>query len=199
VGESGTSAVELPLRVVRPEIGRRRHRPLTGVAGLVLFVCLFLPAVKGCATPIVPVDMPPFWVPYLYGFVFAAAALARSALGFTAVAIALRVISWLVIAGGVTMLAIAPLIGVIEIAVGLALLATVGWTGTSERRLALTAIAVGGLGAIWFAVWCASPGALIGVYLSLASALGLVGGGLVWLAEVAITPAVLVPPARRRP
>jgi hypothetical protein len=194
---SGTSAIELPLRVVRPEIGRRRHRPLTGVSGVVLFICMFLPAVEGCAHPIVPLDAPPLWVPYLHGFVFAVAPLARTALGLAAAAIALRVIAYLVIAGGATLLAVAPALGIAEIVVGIVLLAAIGVRGASEGRIAASAIALGGLATIWFAIWCASPGALVGVYLSLGSALGLFVGGLVWFAEVAITPRVRIPPAVR--
>ena len=195
MGEDFGTAVEVPTRVVRPETGPRRHRPLTGTCGLLLFVCMFLPAVKGCSEPVVPLDTPPFWVPYLYGFVFALVVLARTPLGFAAGAIAFRVLAWLVIVGGTAMLVIAPPIGVIELGLGLALLAAIGWTGGSERRLALTAITIGATSSLWFAMWCLTPDALIGVYLSLASALGLFIGGLVWFAEIALARTVRMPSA----
>jgi hypothetical protein len=195
VGDELGTAVDVPLRIVRPEIGRRRHRPLTGTAGVLLFVCMFLPAVKGCSEPVVPLDTPPFWVPYLYGFVFAAVALARTPLGFAVAAIALRVLAWLVIVGGTAMLVIAPPIGIIELALGLVLLAVIGWHGSSERRLALSAIAIGATSSAWFLFWCITPGALVGVLLSFASACGLLVGGLVWLAEIAIARSPRLPAA----
>lgn len=193
MGDHGTSAVELPVRVVRPEIGRRRHRPLTAGAGLVLFVCLFLPAVDGCARPIAPVEAPPCWAPYLYGLVFAAAAVARGPQARAVIALALRVLAGCVIAGGAALLAAWPVAGIVELAAGLALAAAIGWTGAPERRIALSAIVLGALATVWFGAWCAAPGALAGVYLSLAGALALLAGGLVWLAEVAIALPARVP------
>lgn len=200
--ELGTSSgpIDLPARRVMPELARRRHRPLTGTAGILLFVCLFLPAVRGCHEPVVPLEVPPFWAPYLYGLVFAAIALARTDRGLAAGVTMLRILAWLVLVGGCAMLVTFPPIGVIEVLLGILLFATIGWHAASERRIAATAIMIGAIGTAWFALWACLPDALIGSYLALASSIGVFLGGMVWLGELAVQPDPRVPRAvARRP
>jgi hypothetical protein len=165
-------------------MGRRRHRSLTGTSGILLFACLFLPAVKGCNQPIVPLEIVPFWVPYLYGLAFAVIALVRSPRALEIAATVLRVLAWLVLVGGCSVIPFVPQVGFAEVALAFVLIGLVGWHG-GERRFAITALVVGVASTAWFAFWCMSPDALLGVYLSLASSLGLVGGAAVWLFDLA--------------
>lgn len=176
-------AVELP--DVRPFASRRRHRPLTGTAGLLLFMCMFLPALRGCGeSHVVPLELPPFLPPYLYGLVFAVAVHARSQRAVIASILVLRVLAALVAIAGFTVFLVAPQVGVVELAVGLVLITAAGGRGFSEHRLALTAVITGGVCTLWFGMWSLSASALVGVHLSLASSLALLAGGVMWHLDI---------------
>jgi hypothetical protein len=178
-------AVDLPRRRVELELGKRRHRRITGPSGLLLFVCLFLPAVQGCHEPVYPITMPALVHPYLFGLVFALGAAAVTVRGMRNTIRALRGLAWLTIAGSCLLAVAIPDIGVVELILGFGLLAAVGRRGYSERRAAITTIVVGALSLVWFGLWALSPDALIGVYLSSIGSAGLMVGGLVWLSETA--------------
>ena len=196
MGESDLgTAVELPVRRVVPTTSLRRHRPLTGLSGILLFACMFLPAVKGCSQPVMPLEMPPFLPPYLYGLVFAFVVLARTPRGIAHGVLALRVLAMLVVAGSLVLMLIVPPVGVVELLVGMVLLATIGMSGSSEHRLAASGITVGMVCTVWFGMWTATPDAMIGVYASLATSLGLLVGSLIWLCELVVRPPDHVPRA----
>jgi hypothetical protein len=48
---------------------------------------------------------------------------------------------------------------------------------------------------VWFGVWVVLGGALVGVYLALASSVGLLVGCIAWLRELRSRPAARVPRA----
>ena len=172
----------------------RRTRPLVGLSGLLLFACMFLPAVRGCDAPVTPLQMPPFLPPYLYGGVLAGLAVWRTGRGLGVGMALLRALSMLVVIGSVLVIVLAPPIGTIELLLGSALLAIVGLFGTSEARVAATGIAVGVICILWFGFWTLTPDALIGVHLSLLASIGLFAGSLAWLRELC-APAVDMPRA----
>lgn len=191
IGELGY-AVEAPKRgQLRPRIARK-HRPLTFVAGLVLFICMFVPASKGCGEPVVPVEMPlALWTPYVYGLAFALIACARTAVGIALATIVLRVLAWLVAVSGVALLGEVAAVGVVEIVLGIVLLATIGFRQFSEARLAITGIVISAISVTWFAWWTVTPFALAGMWLSLVSALALFAASLMWMVEIAFAPVTL--------
>ncbi|MBA3464798.1 MAG: hypothetical protein H0T46_32995 [Deltaproteobacteria bacterium] len=187
-------AVEPP--DVRPYAMHRRHRPLTGTAGILLFVCMFLPALEGCGTTtVLPLELPPFLPPYLYGLAFASAAHARTQRSVIASVVIMRLLATLVTCAGFVVFLVAPAVGIVELAVGFVLLVAVGGRGYSERRLALTAMIIGAVCTFWFGLWATTAEALIGVYLSLASSVGLLLGGSLWWNETARYPAHRIPAA----
>ncbi len=162
---------------------------------------MFLPAMRGCGSaPVSPLDVPPFLPPYLFGLVFAIIASMRSSRAVAAGVIAVRFLATLVAFAGFIVFLIAPSIGIVELTVGIVLLTTIGVNGVSETRLAAATVMIGLLCTGWFGLWTASVDALYGVHLSLASSIGLLVGGVVWLVETVIHPSALVPRAvvRRR-
>jgi hypothetical protein len=186
------TAVELPRALSNENLplARRRHRPFTGTAGILLFVCMFLPAVRGCSGTISPVEVPPFWAPYLYGLAFAVVALARSQRGLVAAAVMMRVLAWFVMMCGLALATIAPAVGFLELLAGGVLAVAIGVTGASERRLATTALVIATMSMMWFGWWCTLDDALTGVYLAFASSVGLWVGGLAWAVEAASSAAL---------
>ena len=177
------SAVELPRARIELELGRRRHRWITGPAGMVLFACLFLPAVKGCGAPVYPVQTPMFLPPYLYGLAFSLAAMTITVRGMRHAIRGLRAVTFAALAGSAVTLLLAPPIGVALLFASVAMLAILGWSGHSERRAAFTALAVGVSCTLWFGLWSTTEEAMIGVYLAALGSAGLVAGSLLWIAD----------------
>jgi hypothetical protein len=197
--EPGVTAVELPLVRSVPGTRIHRHRRVTGLSGILLFACMFLPAIDACGT-VRPYDLPPLAPPYLYGLVFALIAMSRTPRRLVHGIAALRGLSVLVVFAGVVMTAVAPQIGVPEIALAVGLLVILGRARSGEARVAVAAIVLAAVAMVWFAVWCLDDGALVGVYLSLASAGGLLLGAVLAWRELAARAPRDVPPAvaRRR-
>jgi len=142
-----------------------------------------------------PYEFPPFLPPYLYGLVFAVIAMAGSPRGVLCGVLALRVLATLVVTGSIVLFVVAPPVGAIELMIGTMLFAIVGLSGTTEVRIAGTGVTVGLVSILWFGFWSLTPDALLGVYLSLASSIGLLTGSLLWLRELLARPAVDMPRA----
>jgi hypothetical protein len=192
--ESGSVAVDPPIPYLAPARRVRRHRSLTGLSGILLFACMFLPAIKGCHHPVMPYEIPPLTPPYVYGLVFALLAMSSSR-GLSCGVVMLRVMAVLVVVASVVLVVVVPAVGALELMLGTVLLVIVGLSGSTEARIAGSGVAVGLISMIWFGFWSVTPGALLGVYLSLASSVGLFAGSLAWLRELVCRSAVDMPRA----
>jgi hypothetical protein len=170
-------AVELPPRTVELELGPRRHRRITGPAGLLLFGCVFHSELAA---------IPLLWPPHIYGLLLALAASAQTQRGLRRAVDAMRAITILLVALlSLVGLVMAPL-GLIAPCPALLVLTAIGFTGRSERRAAATSIAIGVLGVVWF-------GLMLDELAPMVASAGLLVGGLWWLHEAA--PEVALPQA----
>jgi hypothetical protein len=185
----GATAVDPPLSRIAPGTRIRRHRRVTALSGILLFACLFLPAVDACG-PVIPYELPPVAPPYVLGLVFALIAISQTPRALRRGIAALRMVSLLVAVAGLVVIAIVPELGVPELGSGIALLAIIGLSRTSEARVAAAVIAVAAVSMLWFALWCLDDSARCGAYLSLASSAGLLLGGVLWSRELAERPGV---------
>jgi hypothetical protein len=178
-----------------PVVGRRvRHRPILGVSGIVLFACMFLPALRTCHEPTYPTEVPALLPPYFLGLAFAACALIASERTLRAVAGVIRVVFAAFAVLGVAMLVYAPPLGVVELSTAVVLLAILGG-GADEGRLATAVIVSASLQCCWFLIIAAPPDGMIGGQLSLLSSIGLLVGGVLWRIGLAPPP----PPPRPPP
>lgn len=176
-----------------PPTAKRRHRLISAPSGLVLFVCLFLPAVKSCDKPVYPLELPPVWPPYVLGLLIAITVLVRGR-GLRAMILALRIVL-LVTIGGIAVLALvvlvegrahnlipfAALAGMVAL-----LLAITRLRGRDELAGARAVIATGVLGITWFGLWTVGDAdeVLYGIYVSVAASFGLFLGGIEWRREI---------------
>jgi hypothetical protein len=179
----GAGPVDVPRRHVL-EVGRRRHRRITAPSGLLLFACMFLPAIRSCGTSVYPTEMPYFWHPYVYGLALCVASFALTAHSVRLAVRTLRALACIAVAGGAGLLLLSTGLGAVELALAAILLAAIGLRGHGERRLAITGIVISALCLLWFGLWAGSKDALVGVYLSLGASIFLLAGSLLWLSEI---------------
>lgn len=156
----------------------RPHRPLLGVSGAVLFVCLFLPAVHPCSTDETPLEFPFAWAPYFYGLAIAVSAV----LGPRLVRIAahvFRLTNLLFVVGCLALMQFSLGLGIIELTVAIVLWSSMG-SGADERRLAVMTIVFGVMSTTWFLFWMLMGGTLWGLWLSFAASIATGIAGTRW-------------------
>jgi hypothetical protein len=178
----------------------RRARGLALPAGVVLALCIFLPALRVCGSPTYPIAVPPFWSPYVLGVGVAWLAGARSLRGAAAALVFVKVVMLLTVVGwGVV--ASASLdglpFGLAFFAIG-ALFFAVTHGGPVEERAARATIATGVLCTAWFAMIAFDPDGMIGAWISFGASLALVVLGLEWRRRARLERDEPVPRARAK-
>ena len=175
-----------------PPTPRRRHRWISLPSGVLLFVCLFLPAVKSCGEPVYPFELAPLTTPYLLGLLVALVALMTAPGAVSKVVWIARALMWATVIGWTLFLLaqvldegdayFMPLFTAVP---GAVVLAIFGRGKRDERAATRMALGTAVLGIGWFGMWCFDGSALIGVYLSAAASVGLFIGALEWRREIA--------------
>jgi len=177
--DSGTSGGELTPDMT-PTVPRRKRLALP--FGVVLALCIFMPALRVCGTPTYPISMPPFWSPYVLGALVAALAAARTRGGMRGLVIAIASVV-AVTAFGWGVVAMSSIegaaIGVAILAFGVAFVVTVR-KGPVEERAARATIGVGIMCTPWFTLLAFDPDGMWGAWVSLVASLALIFAGLDW-------------------
>lgn len=198
VGGGGGDSTAGSIDDERPTVPRRRRLPLP--AGVVLALCIFLPALRVCGSPTYPITMPPFWSPYVLGALVAVMAAARTPRGMRAARVAISAIVVLTALGfGVLLVGshqAQPIaVGMFAFAVAFVV---VSRRGEPELRAAHATIGVGVGCAPWFALLAFDPDGMWGAWISLAASLALVVGGLEWRRQLRLARVDPVPRAIAR-
>ncbi|HEV7557323.1 MAG TPA: hypothetical protein VGO00_17770 [Kofleriaceae bacterium] len=164
---------------------RRRYRPVLGVSGLTLFICLLLPFARTCRRDEVELTLPTLWAPYLFGALFCVLSAVRSPRATRAVVRLLHTVSYLFVGGAVLVTLWAPAIGLIELVVAAIITIALG-NNPRESRLAATTIIIGALWTAWFAFLSTFEDSLYGVRVALVASVGILGSALLWRYDIAL-------------
>jgi hypothetical protein len=168
-----------------------RRRPVVGISGWILFVCLFLPTLRVCSSPSAPIEFPPAYAVYLGAIAIAVAALSSSLRTRRA---AHATLFGLWFATGLGIFAVwfgvdvSPAVGwglaIIGLVLTIALIRQLARTAWSERGVIGGWIAHALIASGWNTLLAADHDALWGAYLALgASGTMLVGSAVALSSE----------------
>lgn len=149
---------------------------------------MFLPAVTNCGHTIYPVAFPPVLAPYLVGLVLALAVIFHSGRAFRRALLATRLSSVGMFAVAFLMFSLTWWLVLIELGFLMCFWWALGFhrrVTSAEYQLSRGAACLAAAFIAWFSVFCFDPGggALIGVWLSFASSVGLFIGAVIWAFE----------------
>ncbi len=152
--------------------GRVRRQPLLAVPGWLLFVCLFLPTLRVCGDPMMPLQFPPSYAVYLGGLVVALIAGARVirtrqvALTVLLTMWTLTVLTCLALWAGAKVLIAGVVIGSVFLVVQVLLVRAMIRTTWSERGIAIGCFCHALIATAWCALLVSDPDRMWGAYVS---------------------------------
>ena len=183
-----------PVEAVRRR-RRYRHRPVLGASGIVMFVCLFLPAMRTCDHPDYPLDhFPYFTAPYFLGLAIATFAFVVGPRTLALAFAVTRALLAAVLVGALSMVVEAPVFAIFEVCIALGFIAIVGVRRRDEHALSIFAVALGAAETCWFLMVAAPPDGMIGGQLALVAGIGTMLGGMLWGGNDVTAP-LLEPPS----
>ncbi len=164
-------------------------RSFTAIPGVVLIVCLFLPAMRVCGDPTAPITFPPCYVAYLggVGVVVMALARGRRMLKFGA---ALPPTLAVLTVGGCLMChkATAPVVAIATLWFAVMVPWSIARRMPSDRAVAFIALMQGLGSTAWATLLVTDKDGLWGASVTLVAGIALVIGAAAWLDEVAHAP-----------
>jgi hypothetical protein len=164
-------------------------RSFTAIPGVVLIVCLFLPAMRVCGDPTAPITFPPCYVAYVGGVGVIAMALARGRrmLKFGA---ALPPTLAVLTVGGCLMCnkATAPFVAIATLWSAVMVPWAIVRRMPSERAMAMIALMQGLGSTAWATLLVTDEAGMWGADVTLVAGIALVIGAAAWLDAVAHRP-----------
>jgi hypothetical protein len=167
-------------------------RSFTAIPGVVLLICLVLPAMRVCGHPELPIEFPPCYAAYLGGIGVIIMALARGRRGLIVGASLPPTLAILTLGGWFALATKSPAAPVVGLAtVWLAVMAPFAIARrpvTSERLMACMALLQGLGSTAWAALIATDKDAMWGADVTLAAGIALIIGAVAWLDVATCTP-----------
>lgn len=156
-----------------------RRQPLLAIPGWLLFVCLFLPTLRVCNDPTMPLEFPPSYAVYLGGLVvgiFATSTALQSrrrafAVLYTLWTLTMLTILAFVCGGGSDSVALGVIIGGVCLFFQVKLTKAMLVTAWSERAMAIGCFIHGLIATAWSALLGFSPDGMWGAYVAFGASL----------------------------
>jgi hypothetical protein len=167
----------------------RTRKPLIAVPGFVLLLCLFLPTLRVCGSPTMPVQFPPVYAAYLGGLAFGILALATAIrtrrVWFTVwfAFLYATVVAWLALATVNISEIVGGAVGVGGAVCLFVILPAFHRQRYGERAFWIGAVVFGVIAAGWNSLLAADHDAMWGAYIALGASIAFVVGALVTLVQ----------------
>lgn len=161
-----------------PEAGRRK--PLLAIPGWLLFGCLFLPTLRVCGDPTMPIQFPPSYAVYLGGLVIAllgGARLVRSRRRAFSVLLSLwtlTVFAILTVWAGAEVFVVGVIVGVALFGAQIRLMVGMFRTAWSDTTIGIGCLVHAAIATGWSGLLASDPDGMWGAHVAMWSGLAMV-------------------------